>query len=119
MLENNYPNEIILTVQSCGKITKKKYRLGIGYNDSRLIFKKRKLKVMLEIEKEIIETSTTCGHPLKKGFDLYHFILDRWIKDNSFSDYIKGSPTKLIFQIVEIVEDTIVKLKFKKKLKIS
>jgi hypothetical protein len=108
--------EIILTVQSCEKVTEKckvKYRLGISLKDSKAIFKTRKRKVLIELDNLNIETKTTCGSE-KKGFDLYGIQIDSWIKRNKFCDYEKGKPTKLYFQIVEITQQKFLKIKFLK-----
>lgn len=106
---------IILTVQPSEKVTEKckvKYRLGVSYPDSVNIFKVRKLKVIFIFENIEIVTRTTCGPPLKKGFDLSHNDLDAWIKKNKFCDYEKGKPKKLVFQIIEIQNNEYIKLKY-------
>ncbi|MGV4413211.1 hypothetical protein [Chryseobacterium sp. T1] len=110
--------QIILTVQSCEKVTEKckvKYRLGISLYDSKNIFKERSLKVILILEEKVIITKTICGPPLNKGFDLYQEDLDTWIKEKKFCNYEKGKPTKLIFEILENIQETYIKLKFLKK----
>lgn len=107
--------QLILTIQACEKVTEKckvKYRLGISFQDSIEIFKVRKLRVILIFEDIEIVTKTTCGPPLKKGFDLYHQDLDAWIKKNNYCNYAKGKPTKLLFQILENIQGEYIKLKF-------
>ena len=98
---------MILTVQSCGN---GKYRLAINAQDSKNIFKTRGFKVkLILVEKSVVETKTTCGPPVllilgkkyKKGFDLYHRDIDKWIKLNRFHCYEKGKPTKLEFQRIK------------------
>jgi len=88
---------LILTVQSTGR--QGSYRLGITLDDSENIFKERHVKVQLILGKEIIETQTTCGPPLKKGFDLYHFQLNNWIVKNNFHKYPSRKPSKLRFNL--------------------
>lgn len=86
---------MILTVQSFGN---KSYRLGISLLDSKSIFlSERHISVRLKIQKQIIETKTTCGPPLSKGFDLYSAEISKWIIYNNFHKYKKGKPTKLNF----------------------
>ena len=112
--------QLTLTVQACKKVTEKckvKYRLGISFQDSIEIFKVRKLCVILIFEDIEIVTKTICGPPLKKGFDLYHKDLDAWIKKNNFCSYVKGKPTKLLFQIIEFKENEYTKIKYISKIK--
>lgn len=112
-------NKIILTVQPCGKVVEKcegKYRLGVNSNDSTSIFKMRHFKIYIEIDGEVIETKTTCGPPNKKGFDIYNIKLNNWIKDQSFCNYERGKPTKLSFQIIELIENKHIKIKFNSKI---
>lgn len=86
---------MILTVQRSGN---KSYRLGISLSDSKSIFlSQRHISVRLKIQTHIIETKTTCGPPLPKGFDLYSSELSKWIIHNKFHKYPKGKPTKLNF----------------------
>lgn len=59
---------IILTVQSAGS---RNWHLGINFSDLKTYFKVRKTKVKLIINEFEFQTNTTCGLPLKKGFDLY------------------------------------------------
>lgn len=87
---------LILTVQSTGNNS---YRLGINLHDSKKYFEKRRRKVSLIIEGVIIDTLTTCGPPLKKGFDLYSQKISQWIVDKSFNIYPSGKPTKLEFEL--------------------
>jgi len=103
--------KIILTVQSTGK---KKFRLGINLSDSKNYFVTRKTIVILKLSKDlIIETKTTCGPPLNKGFDLYHADLDKWIKDNDFISKVYGKPIKLEFSFEKI--NGVIELTFLKK----
>lgn len=110
---------ILLVVQPHGK---GKLRLGINTKDSNEIFQKRHIKVLLILEEDLkIETRTTCGPPnfkeilenkkIKKTYDLYHKLIDKWIKSNHFHCYIKGKPTKLKFQLLKDFNSTIT-LKF-------
>lgn len=111
--------QLTLTVQSCEKVKEKckgKYRLGASYSDSINIFQVRNLKVVLIFENIEIITKTSCGLPLKKGFDLYHKDLDGWIKKNDFCNYEKGKPKKLVFHIIEIKNNEYIKLKYNLKI---
>ena len=96
--------KIILTVQPAGN---NKYRLGINTKDSRNIFKKRKVPVMIKLDENLlICTKTTCGckdmehdcYVRKKGYDLYHRKISEWINQKGFKDYIPRQPTKLVFK---------------------
>ncbi|WP_177735913.1 hypothetical protein [Flavobacterium inviolabile] len=87
---------ITLSVQPFGN---SKYRLGIKLDDSRTYFVKRHREVILKIEDQTINTKTTCGPPLNKGFDLSETAIHQWIIDNSFHKYIPRKPTKLIFKL--------------------
>jgi len=115
-------NIIQLTVQSCGNGN---FRLGINTSDSLKIFKCRHKKVKLILDNQEILTKTSCGTPClseiplkdkkyKKGFDLYHKDLDKWINRNNFYDYVTGQPTKLIFELLETKD--ILELKYINKL---
>ena len=88
--------KIILTVQSTGNDS---YRLGIGNDDSKQYFVHRKKLVTIQIGDITINTHTTCGPPLPKGFDLYSQELNSWILQNNFHVYPKGHPTKLEFDL--------------------
>lgn len=86
---------MILTVQSTGN---GKFRLGINYEDSQTIFQnERGTSVELLIGNIELSLKTTCGPPLKKGFDLYSLELHYWIIQNNFHIYHRGNPTKLEF----------------------
>ena len=99
-----------LTVQSNGSGG---YRLGINTEDSRDIFKCRKIRVRLFLpDKRKIVCLTACGNPCdkngnwvavnpvtlspyrKKGYDLNKKELSEWIKENSMVP-----PKKLIFKL--------------------
>ncbi len=75
---------ITLTIHSGGK---GKYRFYVNSIDSRLIFKKRKQKVIIHIDGQRFETYTTCGPKdwknlkvgSKKGYDLYSRDISEWI----------------------------------------
>lgn len=87
---------MILTVQSTGNGS---YRLGISLQDSHAVFKgKRGAVVRLLIEDQTIETKTTCGPPLNKGFDLYSQSISQWIVNRNFNNYTRGKPKKLKFE---------------------
>ena len=104
--------EIILTVQPIGN---GKFRLGISYNDSQNIFNKREVILELVLSQTIIVLSkTTCGPPLKKGFDIYSKEISDWIIYNHFHNYQKRKPTKLRFEFDDI--NNIKILKFTEKI---
>jgi hypothetical protein len=105
---------IILTVQSNGSGG---LRLGINQEDSKNIFKCRKVKVRLLIEPDLfIECNTACGNPcdkkgdwinlnpktslpyVKKGYDLNKKELSVWLSEN-YPNNIKGKPRKLKFDL--------------------
>lgn len=87
---------MILTIQSTGNGS---YRLGISLNDSHAVFKgERGAVVHLFTEDQKIETKTTCGPPLNKGFDLYSASISKWIVKRSFNNYTRGKPRKLEFE---------------------
>lgn len=88
--------KIILTVQSTWNDS---YRLGISNDDSKQYFVQRKKSVTVKIGNIKINTHTTCGPPLPKGFDLYAQELNSWILQNNFHVYPKGHPTKLEFDL--------------------
>ncbi len=104
------PN-LTLTIQSTGS---KSYRLGISNDDSKQYFVHRKKPVVIKIGEANIETHTTCGPPLPKGFDLYSKKLNSWIMQNGFHIYPKGNPTKLEFDLLR--EDDKIILTFKRKI---
>ena len=98
-----------LTVQSCGNGI---FRLGVNTSDSLEIFKCRNKIVKLIIDVQEILVKTSCGTPClgeipisdkkyKKGYDLYHKDLDKWIKENHFNDFKTGKPTRLLFELIE------------------
>lgn len=87
---------MILTVQSTGNGS---YRLGISLQDSYAVFGgERGAVVRLLIEDQTIETKTTCGPPLNKGFDLYSKSISKWIVKRNFNNYTRGKPIKLEFE---------------------
>lgn len=89
-----------LTVQPTGYKT---FRLGINYFDSIKTFKsERGAFVSLIISDEVFNLQTTCGPPLKKGFDLYSKELSNWIIANNLHDYPPRKPTKLRFQYNQV-----------------
>lgn len=94
-----------LTAQSTGK---ERYRLGINTNDSVKYFKCRGVRVILWLSKtNKVEVKTTCGSPCncdgeqlnshKKGYDLYHKEINKWIKSKGFHEYQIRKPTKISF----------------------
>jgi len=96
---------IKLTVQRCGK---DRFRLGINSDDSLKYFKCRGIKVIVLLSKtNKVEVKTTCGTPcddngiqiegFKKGYDLYHKEIDKWIKSKRFHEYPTRRPTKIHF----------------------
>lgn len=105
---------IILTVQSNGSGG---WRLGINQEDSKNIFKCRKVKVRLLIARELLfECNTACGNPcdkkgawiklnpktsmhyVKKGYDLNKKELSVWLSEN-YPNNTKGKPRKLKFDL--------------------
>jgi hypothetical protein len=107
---------IILTVQSNGSGG---WRLGINCEDSKNIFRCRKVKVRLCFTNDpFIECFTACGNPCdnngnwiplnpksgkpyqKKGYDLNKKELSEWLSKN-YSNKIKGRPRKLKFTCVK------------------
>jgi hypothetical protein len=105
---------INLTVQSTGQ---HKFRLGVNYEDSKQYFKKRGRSVTVNLGikiADVVNTKTTCGPPLMKGFDLYSSEIDKWIKNHSFHLYPWREPTKLQFKFS--VPNGLIKLDFIKKL---
>ena len=111
---------IILTVQSNGSGG---MRLGISSDDSRNIFKYRKVIVLLHMPNiETIKCRTACGNPIdnngkwipinpktqkpyrKKGFDLNKKELSKWLLSN-FKKTTKAESIKLKFNL-EKKEDT-------------
>jgi hypothetical protein len=105
---------IILTVQSNGSGG---WRLGINQEDSKSIFKCRKVKVRLLISRDLIfECNTACGNPcdkkrnwiklnpktnmpyVKKGYDLNKKELSIWLSEN-YPNNVKGKPRKLKFDL--------------------
>lgn len=105
---------IILTVQSNGSGG---WRLGINQEDSKNIFKCRKVKVRLLIACELLfECNTACGNPcdkkgawiklnpktsmpyVKKGYDLNKKELSVWLSEN-YPNNTKGKPRKLKFDL--------------------
>lgn len=105
--------EIILTVQPIGS---GKFRLGIPYYDSKNVFKNRGIILELVLSQTItVLSKTTCGPPLKKGFDIYSREISDWIIYNNFHNYQKRKPTKLRFEFDDI--NNIKILKFTEKIK--
>ncbi len=88
-------NIITLSVHNGGN---GKYRFYINSDNSRLIFKNRKQKVIIHIDGHKFETHTTCGPKnwknikigSKKGFDLYSKEISKWIIKKGFNKKIKG-----------------------------
>jgi hypothetical protein len=86
---------ITLTIHSGGN---GKYRFYINSIDSRLIFKKRKQKVIIHIDGQRFETHTTCGPKdwknlkvgSKKGYDLYSKDISNWIIKKGFFKKVHG-----------------------------
>jgi hypothetical protein len=86
---------ITLTIHSGGN---GKYRFYINSVDSRLIFKKRKQKVIIHIDSQKFETYTTCGPKdwknlkvgSKKGYDLYSKEISDWIIKKGFFKKVRG-----------------------------
>ncbi len=116
---------LILTVQSNGSGG---LRLGINQEDSKYIFKCRKVKVRLFIPSEpYIECYTACGNPcdkkgdwiklnpktsmpyVKKGYDLNKKELSIWLSKN-YPNNTKQKPRKLKFDLT--VEGEVFNLKF-------
>ncbi len=116
---------IILTVQSNGSGG---WRLGINQEDSKNIFKCRKVKVRLLIARDLIfECNTACGNPcdkkrhwiklnpktnmpyVKKGYDLNKKELSIWLSEN-YPNNTKRKPRKLKFDLT--VEGEVFNLKF-------
>jgi hypothetical protein len=108
---------IILTMQSNGSGG---MRLGISSNDSRNIFKCRKVIVLLHFPNiETIKCRTACGNPIdengewisinpktqkpyrKKGFDLNKKELSKWLLSN-FKKTTKAESIKLKFNLEKI-----------------
>ena len=94
-----------LTIQKTGKDI---YRLGISSHDSFKYFKCRGVKVLIWLSRtNKVEVKTTCGSPcddneiqiygFKKGYDLYHKEIDKWIKLKGFHKYPSRKPTKISF----------------------
>ena len=105
---------IILTVQSNGSGG---LRLGISSNDSRNIFKYRKVIVLLHLPNiETIKCRTACGNPndenaewisinpktqkpyRKKGYDLNKKELSQWLLSN-YNKTTKAESIKLKFNL--------------------
>lgn len=92
--------ELKLAVQPCGN---NEHRLGINLHDSIKYFKIRKFELKLTLDKKTtFQTSTKCGFPNKKGFDLHDKKINNWIKSHQFNNYKKGNPTKLLFSYDEL-----------------
>ena len=89
---------LILTVQSTGNKDNKNWRLGVSYVDSCMYFKKRGLLVKIILNEIIVEVKTSCGPPLKKGFDFNGKVISEWITKNKYNIYPARKPTKLIFE---------------------
>ena len=98
-----------LTVQSCSE---DKYRLGINSDDSLKYFKCRGVKVILWLSKtNKVEVKTTCDSPcdgdgiqiegFKKGYDLYHKEIDKWIKSKGFHKYSPNESTEISFSYIK------------------
>ena len=109
-------NKITLTVQSNGSGG---WRLGINTEDSKNIFKCRKVKVFLNLSDNIsIVCFTACGKPCdknikcidlnsstkktytKKGYDLNKKELSHWLSEK-YPNIIKRKPRKLNFDIIK------------------
>jgi len=89
---------MILTVQTAVRGT---YRLGISLYDSVNIFNEvRGANVNLIIEGQNYNLRTTCGPPLRQGFDLYSKMLSNWIINNGYNNYAFKNPTKLNFDYI-------------------
>ena len=86
---------LTLTVQPTG--TNNRYRLGVNLPDSLDHFHERGVPVTIIVDNQSILTHTTCGPPLAKGFDLYHRLLNQWIIDHGYNNYLFRHPTKLLF----------------------
>lgn len=87
--------KIQLTVQPCGN---GKFRFGISREDSHeIFFDKRHFPLKIRLDEDFIETKTSCGYPNNKGFDLYHFEINRWIISKNYHNYKKQNPSKLNF----------------------
>jgi hypothetical protein len=86
---------LTLTVQPTGAINR--YRLGVRLADSLNYFQERGVPVTLILAGQNILTSTTCGPPSPKGFDLYSPLLNQWILEYDYHIYPPGHPTKLLF----------------------
>ena len=103
-----------LTIHSAGN---SKYRFYIPCNASRVLFRKRKQKVILNIDNISFPTHTTCG-PLdwnklkknqKKGYDLYSSDISKWIIDNKFHlKNIDGTSKNVSFTFV--IQNELIKL---------
>jgi hypothetical protein len=121
---------IILTVQSNGSGG---WRLGINCEDSKNIFRCRKVKVRLSLPNDLfIESFTACGNPcdnkgnwiklnpitgkpyVKKGYDLNKKELSEWLSKR-YPNKIKGKPRKLKFHL--IIEKEIFLLNFVSEIK--
>jgi hypothetical protein len=99
---------ITLTVQPTSGEKKpiglKTYRLGISLEDSLELFKEGGIKVNVKLaNNNNVPTKTTCGPPLKKGFDLYHANINTWITAKGFQNYKPHHPTKLEFNYAIII----------------
>ena len=107
---------IILTAQSNGSGG---WRLGINCEDSKKIYRCRKVKVRLFLTNDLfIECFTACGNPCdkngswipinpktnrpyrKKGYDLNKKELSEWLSKN-YPNKIKGRPRKLKFEFIK------------------
>ncbi len=90
---------ITLTVQPARNRKFGIYRLGIDSNVSNKYFYKP-LKVKIKLRKsDVFEVSIACGPPSKSGYDLNKKEISNWIIENDFHKYVKGSPTKLKFEL--------------------
>lgn len=96
--------EIILTVQPSGAKKNNLWRLGVPYKDSLDIFKERGVEVIVVLGKFEAKSKTTCGPPLKKGFDFNSKIINSWIIERGFQQYPARKPTKLLFKYNETLK---------------
>ena len=86
---------ITLKIHSVGN---GKFRFYVKSVDSRLIFKKRKQKVIIHIGGQRFETHTTCGPKdwknlkvdSKKGYDLYNKEISDWIIKRGYNKKVRG-----------------------------
>ena len=95
---------VILSIHNGGN---GKYRFYVNSVDSRLIFKNRKQKVVIHINRHKFETHTTCGPKdwnnlkigSKKGYDLYSYQISDWIISRGYQNKMKGRCRRINFRL--------------------